>query len=309
MSMHIRALLFLTTLPMILMGCGSGPAVPAAPAAESPEQLVSQWMTMASGDREKMDTQKLAEIVQKLAAQGPDKLTPLLDVLADKDADPGKKVLVVVMTMPFISQSHEPRLIELTGTQIDSVSRGCAAHLLGVLQHRGAGTPAGLARIRELMVDTDRHVSSAAILVMEQYGDPDGVAKAIELWSSPEATAEERNSIVLNMPQLAVMKNTKLFAEAVLDAKLPAESRSRAIKDLGIIGDASVLDALKKCAETETDPALKEMAKASAEAVEYRAKEGLVAVPISKENLPKQPAGAPPADPGTAPVPAPAAGS
>ena len=305
MTTYARAVLVLAALPIVLFGCGSGPSTPPA---EPPEQLVAQWTAMATGDKESIDGVKLTDIAQKLAAQGPDKLTPLLDVLANKDAEPGEKVLVVVTTMPFISLSHEPKLIELTEPQVDSISRGCAAHLLAVLQQRRQGTPAGLARIRELMGDSDRHVRSAAILVMELYGDTDGIAKAIELWSSPDATVEERNSIILNMPQLTVMKNTKLFAEAVLDTKLPAESRKRAIEDLGMVGDATVLDALQKCAETEPDPALKDMAKAAAEAVDSRAKQGLVAVPISKKDLPPQP-GAASANAAAAPVPAPAAGS
>jgi hypothetical protein len=303
----MRALLVLTALPLILWGCGSGPSTAPPPPAESPEQLVAQWTALATAGKDNLDIQKASEIVNKLAAQGPDKLLPLLDVLANKDADPYEKVMVVMTAMPFVSQFHEPKLIELTGEQNDSVSRADAAHLLGSLQQRRLGTPEGLSRLRDLMADPDRHVRSATILVMELAGDPEALTKAVELWSSPDATPQERNSIVLNMPQLAVMENTKLFAEAVLDTGLPTDSRKRAIQDLGMVGDASVLDALRKCAETETDPVLKEMAKTAAEAVDARVKQGLVAVPVNSKDLPPPPPGAVPAD--TAAAPAPAAGT
>lgn len=307
MNTPIRALLILTAMPLVLWGCWSGPATPPAPAAEPPEQLVAQWTALATAGKDNLDVPKAGEIASKLAAQGPEKLLPLLDVLAQKDADPYEKVMVVMTTMPAISQFHEPRLIELTGTPIDSVSRGAAAHLLGVLQQRRMGTPQGLARLRELMADPDRHVSSAAILVMELAGDPEALAKALELWSSAGATSEERTSIVLNMPQQAVIQNTKLYAEAVLDTKLSAEVRKHAIQGLGMVGDATVLDALKKCAETETDPALKDMAQAAADAVDSRVKQGLVAVPVDAQNLPPPPPGA--VSTGAAPASAPATGS
>ncbi len=307
MRMPVRPLFILTALPLILWGCGSGPATPPPPAPEAPEELVAQWTALATAGKDNLDVQKAAEIAQKLAAQGPDKLIPLLDVLANKDADPYEKVMVVMTTMPAISQYHEAKLIELTGAQIDSVSRADAAHLLGVLQQRRLGTPQGLARLGELIDDPDRHVSSATILVMELAGSPEAIAKAVELWSSPEATPEERTSIVLNMPQRAVMQNTKLFAEAVLDTKLPADPRRRAIQDLGMVGDASVLDALRKCGETETDPVLKDLALAAADAVDSRVKQGLVAVPVDSKNLPPPPPGSVSAD--TTPTPTPAAGS
>ena len=302
----------MTALPMILWGCGSGPATPPPPVAEPPEQLVAQWTALATAaDKDNLEVGKASEIVAKLAAQGPDNLIPLLDVLANKDADPYEKVMVVMTTMPALSKSHEPKLIELTGPQIDSVSRGCAAHLLGILLQRRAGTQQGVVRLKELMADPDRHVRNAAILVMELVGDPEGVLKALDLWPSPDATSEERTSIVLNMPQQAVLQNTKIYAEAVLDTKLSADARKRAIRDLGMVGDATVLDALKKCAETETDPALKDMAQAAAEAVDARVKQGLIAVPIDMKDVPPPPPGAVSAGSAAAPAPAPvpAAGS
>ena len=161
--------------------------------------------------------------------------------------------------------------------------------------------------MNELMADPDSHVRNASILIMELAAQPEAVAKAVELWSSPEATPDERTSIVLNMPQRAVMQNTKLYAEAVLDARLSSDARKRAIQDLGMVGDASVLDALKKCGETETDPVLKDLAQAAAEAVDSRVKQGLVAVPVDTKNLPPPPPGATSSQ--TTPTPAPAAGS
>ncbi len=305
MIAHIRTLLFLTALPLVLWGCG--PAVPPAPPVEPPEQLVAQWTALSKMDKDQLDVPKATEIAHKLAALGPEQLNPLLEVLASKEASPVEKVLVVMSTMPSISKDHEPRLIELTGPQYDSISRADAAHLLGILLQRRAGTQQGVDRLRKLMADPDRHVSSAAILVMELVGDPDGVTWAVALWSSPEATPEERTSVVLNMPQRAVMQNMKIYAEAVLDTRLSADARRRAIQDLGMVGDASVLEALKKCAETEPEPTLKDLAKAAAEAVDARVKQGLVAVPIDSKNLPPPPAGAASSD--TAPAPASAAGS
>jgi hypothetical protein len=73
-----------------------------------------------------------------------------------------------------------------------------------------------------------------------------------------------------------------------------------------MIGDASVLDALKKCAETETDPAIKELAQSAADAVDSRVKQGLVAVTVKSEDPPPPPGAASAQITGT---PTPAAGS
>ncbi len=307
MRMRIFLFLVLALLPLTLWGCGRGSGTPPPPPPEPPDQLVAQWVAVATAGKDHLDVPKGAELVQKLVAQGPEKLVPILDVLANKDADPYEKVMVVMTTMPALSQFHEQKLIELTAPGVDSISRADAAHLLGSLQQRRLGTEKGLARMNELQADPDAHVRNASILIMELAGQPEAVAKAIELWPNPDTTPDQRISIVLNMPQRAVLQNTKIFAEAVLDTKLSADARKRAIQDLGMVGDATVLDALKKCAETETDPVLKDMAQAAAEAVDSRVKQGLTAVPIETKNLPPPPPGAVSSQ--SAPVPAPAAGS
>ena len=131
MRKHMFLFVLLAALPLTLWGCGCGPGTPPPPPPEPPEQLVAQWIAVATAGKDNLDVPKGAELAQRLAAQGPDKLNPLLDVLANKDADPYEKVMVVMTTMPAISQFHEQRLIELTGPQYDSVSRADAAHLLG----------------------------------------------------------------------------------------------------------------------------------------------------------------------------------
>ncbi len=305
MRFHILVFSVLAAVPLVLWGCGPGTPPPSPP--EPPEQLVAEWKAVAQAGKDQWDIPKAAEIAQKLAAQGPEKLNPLLDLLANAGGNEEDKVLVVMSVMPAISQAHEQKLIELTGAQYDPYTRADAAHLLGALLQRRLATEKGLSRMNELIADPDVHVRNASILVMELAGDPTAVAKAVELWANPETTPNERTSIVLNMPQRAVLSNTKLYAEAVLDTKLSEDARRRAIQDLGMIGDATVLDALKKCAETETNPALKDMAQAAAEAVEARVKQGLVAVPVDTTALPPPPPDA--AAPQTAPAPAPSAGS
>ena len=300
MTMPSRVFLVAAALPLLFWGCG--PSTPPPPVVKTPEQLMADWASVAAASKENLEAApKACEISQQLAAQGPDKLMPLLDVLSNPNAGPHEKVLVVIATGPLLTQAHEQKLLDLSGPQTDSVSRGCATHLLGALQQRREGTPQGLARLRELMNDPDRHVRSAAILVMELSGDKEGVAKALELWSSPDVTVDERNTIVLNMPQLTVLSNTGLFAEAILDTKLSTEARKRAIQDLGVVGGPPVLEALRKCAETETDPVLKDLASAAAEAVDSRAKQGLVAMPLIPQSA--APAAAPDSAPAAVPAP------
>ena len=279
---------------LLSTGCGIGtetpPAAPeaagpAAPAPDTPKQapgdIMAQWNTFAAGGGAALQDQARAEELGKaLAANGAAALTPLLDVIAENPGDPLRKVCAVMTLTPVIMKDHEPRLLDLTAADQDRVTRANAAHLLATLAVRNQAGPETVARLRELYDDADTYVAHATVLRMLTSGDPEAVQRAAALWALPETTLPERTQIVGGIPQAQWMAHLPLFQEAAANTELPPPARKRAVQALGDAGDASVLDTLRKIAETETDPEVKKAAQESADLVQKRVDEGIVVAPL-----------------------------
>ncbi|NLV40608.1 MAG: hypothetical protein GXY15_05195 [Candidatus Hydrogenedentes bacterium] len=275
-------------------GCGIGTeappaapeaAAPGAPAPDTPKQapdaVMAQWNTFAAGGGAALQDQARAEeLGRALAANGAAALTPLLDIIAENPGDPLRKVCAVMTLTPVIVKDHEPRLLDLTAADQDRVTRANAVHLLATLAVRNQAGPETVARIRELYDDADAYVAHAAVLRMLTSGDPEAVQRSVALWALPETTLPERAQIVGGIPQAQWVANLPLFQEAAANTELPPRARARAVQALGDAGDASVLDTLRKLAETEADPGLKKAAQESADLVQKRVDEGIVVAPL-----------------------------
>lgn len=280
-------LLFCLASVLLSAGCG-GEKPPAAvkeasPAApkQAPGDVMAEWNAFAAGGGAALQDQARAEALGKaLAANGAAALTPLLDVIAENPGDPLRKVCAVMTLTPVITKDHEPRLLDLTAAGQDRVTRANAAHLLATLAVRNQAGPETAARIRELYDDADAYVAHAAVLRMLTAGDPEAVQRAVALWALPETTLPERAQIVGAIPQAQWVAHLPLFMEAAANAELPGPARERAVQALGDAGDASVLDTLRKIAETDADPELKKAARESADLVGKRVDEGVVVAPV-----------------------------
>ena len=299
--------LFCLSAALLSAGCGIGTetppaapeaAAPAAPAPEAPKQapgdVMAQWNTFAAGGGAALQDQARAEeLGRALAANGAAALTPLLDIIAENPGDPLRKVCAVMTLTPVIVKDHEPRLLDLTAAGQDRVTRANAAHLLATLAVRNQAGPETAARLRELYDDADAYVAHAAVLRMLTAGDPEAVQRAVALWALPETTLPERAQIVGGIPQAQWVAHLPLFMEAAANAELPRPARERAVQALADAGDASVLDTLRKIAETDADPALKKAAREGADLVQKRVDEGIVVAPVGGAPVMVPPAAAP----------------
>lgn len=278
----------LLVLAVTVTGCGGKPpAKPARPA----EELLAEWRRLASAGLAGLDAEAAVETARQLAAGGPERLNPLLDVIAENPGDPQAKVIAVISLAPVAGEAHQARLIEMTAGGEDRTTRANAAHLLTTLHSRGQAGPDAVERVRALYDDPDKYVAHAALLGMLSTGDPEAVERSLALWEEPAVTAPERGKIVQDFPLNLVLGHLELFGKAALDTELPPPARRHAVYLLSTLGNATILDALRTLAETEPDAELREMAAAGAAEVQRRIDEKITVTPIGSGPIEVAPGG------------------
>lgn len=275
--MCIRIVAILAMSAVVLQGCGSPqdsdtPAVSSISipisndSGQTLDGLMQEWKELAKSDFGGLNTNRAMELVQRMAAMGPDGLTALLDVLEDKDANPVAKVLVVISMTPFIQQEQGGRLLAMTQPDRETTTRTCATHLLGFIKSDEAGI-----RLRELSRDPERRVRVEALLVLVMQGDVNAIAQARDLWEAPDTTDRERTQLLLMIPEAITPQFIDLYAEALSHGGLERGALNRAVTVLGRSGDASVLEALEAFAALDgIGLELHALAKSAAAAVEAR---------------------------------------
>ncbi|MBW7865685.1 MAG: hypothetical protein GX580_05430 [Candidatus Hydrogenedens sp.] len=286
--MRYSVTMMMLVLAGLLAGCG-GKAP--APPAKSPEELVAEWRQLAAAGRENFKPEAAAEIARLLAEGGPERLTPLLDVIAENPGVPDAKLLAVISLAPVVGEAHQARLIGMTAPDQERITRAQAAHLLTALVGRGQAGPDAVEKLRVLFGDPDSFVAHAALLGMLAVGDPEAVGRSLSLWEDPAVTPPERGKIVMDFPLNLVLEHLDLFSQAALDTALPQPARRHALYLLGTLGNASILDTLKTLAGSEQDPELREMAVKGAAEVQRRIDEKITVTPIGAGPIEVAPSG------------------
>jgi HEAT repeat protein len=232
------------------------------------EELVDAWKRLPAAGRDNLDVQTAKIIGMKLAENGVEGLRPIFDALGDPQGDPLAKVLAVItvtavlIEKPELKPQLEGDLLRLTEAGQETSTRSCAAHLLG----HYVETPAADARMRALLKDPEVRVRHAATLACIARQFPEAMAELDAFWKDPETTPEERTQFLLVLPDDA--RHTRFFKEGALDEKVDLASRLHAVSVLARSGDASVLDALGRLAETAQEPELRQSAGAAKAVIE-----------------------------------------
>jgi len=260
---------------VLLVGCGASPipaTVETKPDAKSGDGLMDEWRQLAKSDYEHINFDRAMIIANELALQGPDGLEPLFKVIEDPQETDIAKMLAVVSLSPHINDTHAERLMPLTDSKYDSVTRGCAAHLLG-----NCIESVPFFKVRELVHDPDPHVSKVAAMVMLRKGDAEVLPKIQEIWNAPDGKPTDRQEIVMGIPQALAGRHIPIFTEALCDERIDIAGRSRAVKMLGDVAGPDVIPAIKECQEKTTDPGLIDLMNEAIAKIEGR---GAAAAPV-----------------------------
>ncbi len=234
-------------------------------ARATPEALVEEWLELAKTAKENANNPRCFEIAGLLTAYGPDALAPLLDVVADPDSDPHAKLLATLCLEGAAHPEMLPRLIALTRPEHDGTTRACATKLLGRIQD-----PQTDALLKGLFEDPERRVRLAAWLGMTARGDAEARRALLEHYVRPDANLRERAAILSVLASHPQASDLRLLMVAVNDKGLTEDSRVLAVAALGRLGDPSVIEALRKCAEQEPEGAVRSMVETAIEALEAR---------------------------------------
>lgn len=265
-STHNIFMYGLALLGLILSaGCGPQQAGAPAPQPATAEELLRAWKELPKAGRDSMDLQTASELTAQLAALGPEHLVALIDIIADPQSGAVAKVMAVICLTPYAGPDFVPRLMPLTETGQEVTTRACAVNLLSLLPQ-----PEVLDKLRLLADDPERRVRLEALTALIKQGDTQPVARLDTFWKDPAATPQEREHMVLTVPETAAASYVGIFKEAVLDATLAPAARRHAAKMLGRFGGEGALDALRSCAEKDPDPDLRALAQSGVEAIQSR---------------------------------------
>lgn len=277
MKMFIACSAFLSVV-IILVGCGAAPipsTVETKPSVESGDGLIDEWRQLAKSDYEHLNFDRAMIIANELALQGSEGLDPLFKVIEDPKETDIAKMLAVISLSPHVNDTHAERLMPLTEDTHDSITRGCAAHLLG-----NCIDSIPFFRVRDLTHDPDPHVSKVASMVMLRKGDVEVLPKIMEIWNAPETSPKDKQEIVMGIPPMLAGKHISIFTGAVCDEQLDVPARLRAIKALSDVAGVDVVPALKECQAKMSDAKLLEDIAAAIANIEKRGQEATAPIQI-----------------------------
>jgi len=264
-----------------LTGCGSKEAAPADGAAPkqdgdkrpaSETELYEIWDQLSAQTPESVDIELARGVANNLAQFGPEKLLPLLDKTDSAEAEKTALFLAMVALRPLLKpEHHEAKLVELTQPEKPSRTRRAAIELLSTL-----GSESGIARVNDLMDDSDPRVAAGAMLaLLHQENQPEAVSRVKEFWDNPETVDLERQEIVRRIPELSSLEHADIFIKAVSSMDWDPHVRQRAISILGAFTDTKAQDALKEAAANSPEPQLKDLATKAVEAMQERLDAGM----------------------------------
>ncbi len=238
------------------------------------DEVVSTWMWMSLEELAAIDTQQAIVLVQRMAEEGPEGLDPVLEILGSPDASPSSKVLAVICLSPLIptdaGEGLFAPLMAMTEPEHEVSTRACATHLVGLF-----GPDKVLDRIRELLNDPERRVSTAALLIAFPKGMPEAAARVRPFWEDETTTMHEREQLILAFPEQHMATHLDLFISALMDHQLGAQARIRAIGVLGeATGDKIVETLAAVTNEEDVDAQVKVSAAGALAAVQARMERG-----------------------------------
>ena len=231
----------------------------------TPEELVAEWMQLAADPVTNAANPRAHELVGRLSTSGAEALMPIVEVLADSEADPHKKVFVVQCLAAHMAPAYAARLGELAKAPGEGTTRASAVTLLGFIPD-----PTIDLELRRYVDDPERRVSFSAKLGLARRGDAPMHAALVEEYALPDTSHQEQEQIlglILDDPQA---ENLPLLTRAVAATKTDPAQRAIIAAVLGRSGDAHAIDALRISLEVTRDPMYEGIARAAIDAIQER---------------------------------------
>jgi len=233
---------------------------PAAPA--NSDSNTAKFLEIAARPTKDWDITAASLLATQMARSGPNGLDSLFNLLADPAAKGEAKVLVSIVLTPLVQKTMIPRLTAMTQPGQNLDTRSCATQLLGMLQD-----PEASKRVRELSRDPELRVQVTAVYCLMRRDDTEAMQLALELWKRPDLNANQRVTLVQEIPVSRAAMMTPICRDAALDTKLSANIRTHAVEVLMRAGTEDVIPILQQCSQTDPEPRLQAFAKAGLDAL------------------------------------------
>ena len=233
----------------------------------TPEELLAEWMLLAADPVANAANPRAYELIGRLSTSGADALMPIVEVLADSEADPYKKVFVVQCLAAHMAPAYAARLGELAEPPGDGTTRASAVTLLGFVPD-----PAVESDLRRYVDDPERRVSFASKLGLARRGDAPMRAALVERYTLPDTSPQEQEQILALIVDNPQAEDLPLLTRVVMAAESDLGQRSRIAAVLGRWGDTHSIDALRISLEVEPDPRYEGIVRAAIEAIQEREK-------------------------------------
>jgi HEAT repeat protein len=256
----------------MLYGCGGdGGTSPEDPANASQwpeldsEGVYAEWNEIIANPEKNTNTNRHQMLALTLAAQAPEKLHRMVDLLTDPGTAPESKLLIFSSLEAVLNPELVAQLLELTKPEVDPSVRAGVTMVLAQ-----SGDPAVEERFRELMADDDRRVRFAALNALVMHGDEDARTKLRDMYFEEDTPAPFRERIALTFGMGPQSGDTEVLADAALDERVPEDVRAVVVTGLAMLADPASLPVLQQIAEGGYSDNLKAVARDAMDAIEAK---------------------------------------
>ena len=257
----------------VLIGAGCGPQNPppsassatATEAQLSPQAVLDEWKGLVSKPEENMDNPRCVVLASMLAAQAPDLLNVMIDLLVDPATSPQSKLIILTSLESVLQPGMAPRLLQLTDPGVDGSVRSGVTMLLASIND-----PNVTARFKELVNDSDRRVRLAALNGLALRGDEPARERLREVYFEADTPPPFRERIALTFAVSPQPADVKLLSDALGIASIQPSTRMRIAGALGMLADPASLPALNACLEGDNPEDLKAMVRDSVAAIQAK---------------------------------------
>jgi len=253
-----------------ICGCGEGTVPSAAPesvasfpAAPDPDALFEEWKTLIARPGEGQNDTRCQVLAAMLAAQAPERLDSMVDLLTSPATEPESKLAILFSLEGVLNPELVRRLLELTQPDVDGTVRSGVTLLLA-----RSGDPAVEARFRELRDDSDRRVRLAALNALTLHGDEEARARLREMYFEADLPAPFKERIALTFGMAPQAEDALVLSDAAGLETLANDSRVTVVGALAFLKDPETLPALRACAEGDYQEDIKALARDAVSAIE-----------------------------------------
>ena len=255
-----------------IFGCGEKADLPvlpedtlSSPVAAGPDAILAEWKTLIANPEEHQNDPRCQVLTAMLAAQAPERLNTMVDLLTDPATKPESKLVILFSLESVLTPELVARLLELTQPEVDGTVRSGVTMLLA-----RSADPAVDARFRELQDDEDRRVRLAALNALTLHGDEDARARLREMYFEEDTPAPFKERIALTFGMMPQTGDVGVLSDAASFETLGNDTRTAVVSALAVLGEPEALPALRACADGEYPEDIKAIARDAVLAIEAR---------------------------------------